>query len=172
MSKALLSSKHQAWEFSVSRNWHWKLGCDSFFLYFLHWMMKIAFPVFPASAWSFFLSLLKCASAQKGARPKTFLDLLFCRATLLANWSALFPAVKGLCITHRQHLGKTSPKHSCWCIWKGDGCWASCYQLHCFLPHCWGKVLLLGIFLCKTGAQPRRDRLSLAVVWPCPLPGW
>lgn len=85
MSKDLLSPKHQAWEFSVSRNWHWKFGCDSFSLYSLHQMMKIAFPVSPTSAWSFLLSLLKCASAQKGTRPEAFLDLLFCRATLLAN---------------------------------------------------------------------------------------
>lgn len=68
--------------------------------------------------------------------------------------SALFSSIKGLCITHRQHLGKTSPKHSCWCIWKGDQCWASCYQLHCFLPYCWGKLLLPGIFCVKLGASP------------------
>lgn len=132
MSKALLSAKHQAWEFSVSRDWHWKFGCDSLSLYSLHQLMKIAFSVSPASAWSFLLSLLKCASAQKGARPKALLDLLFCRAWITD--SALFSSIKGLCITHRQHLGKTGPRHSCWCIWKGDQCWASCYQLHCFLP--------------------------------------
>lgn len=28
---------------------------------------------------------LGCVSARKGARPQAFLDLLFCRATILAN---------------------------------------------------------------------------------------
>lgn len=96
-----------------------------------------------------------------------------CFSAELLSWltdSALFSSVKGLCITHRQHLGKTSTKHSCWCIWKGDQCWASCYQIHCFLPQCWGNLLLPGIFLCKTGGQPSLGRLRLAVVWPCPLP--
>lgn len=54
------------------------------FLCSLHQLMKLAFPLSPASAWSFLLSLLKCASAQKGARLKALLDL-FCRAALLAN---------------------------------------------------------------------------------------
>lgn len=70
MSKALLRPKHQAWEFSVSRDWHWKFDENYFSC---------------ASAWSFLLPLLKCVSAQKGARPKAFLDLLFCRAVLPAN---------------------------------------------------------------------------------------
>lgn len=62
---------------------------------------------------------------------------------------ALFVSIKGVWVVRRQYLGKTSPKHSCWCIWKGDQCWASCHRLHFLLPHRRSKSLLP----CKTRVQ-------------------
>lgn len=87
---------------------------------------------FPASPCSSLLSLLKCASAERGARCELFQICISADPPSWLTGAALFSPVKGLCVAHRHYLGKTSPKHSCWCVWKGDQCWAAQYQL-CFL---------------------------------------